>query len=301
MDSAQFRYDGNCTNNKIFCLSVSNVIPTALDIAEDYGMRTWIEALLDPEPVEPSTTREHHIASPPRYEQAMSKMTSRSRSLRSASPTKIATPARKIASPRKRLSKKDRDASKGDGAGGGAPSAGSSAALNRALANGNTLNATPETDDSVAVENDYAVQSERQVKQELTAVKSERSASGRQQLQSPTKSSHKQQTPASPEMPVLQTTEAMVAKARKMVDEANKFTHKAAAGSISGRGASKRKASEYEDDPDYNDEGAGTAGGAGGQDGQPVAKKARLLEEQLKKEKVKARALIGLTATIAIG
>ena len=98
----------------------------------------------------------------------------------------------------------------------------------------------------------------------------------------------------------------MVAKARKMVDEANKFTQKQASSTAR---AIKRKASEFEDDPDYNDQDGGEAGaGAGGsagkdgaRDAPPAAKKARVLEEQLKKEKVKARALIGITATIAIG
>ena len=141
----------------------------------------------------------------------------------------------------------------------------------------------------VVVDSDYAVQSDRQVRQELTAVKVERSASGRHQQQN-----------AEPQ--VIQSTEAMVAKARKMVDEANKFTQKQASSTAR---AIKRKASEFEDDPDYNDldgEGAG-AGGAGrdARDAPPAAKKARVLEEQLKKEKVKARALIGITATIAIG
>ena len=254
----------------------------------------WIEALLDPEPIERGTTKEHQISSPPRYELPMSKMSSRSRSLRSASPTKpSATPARKIASPRKRASKKDRDNANATS---GTGTMAASSTLNRIV---NGVDASPNEAGSgnnnnikgnITGESDYAMQSDRQVRQELTAVKVERSSSGR----------HQQQHNSEPQ--VIQSTEAMVAKARKMVDEANKFTQKQASSTAR---AIKRKASEFEDDPDYNDlegEGAG-AGGAGrdARDAPPAAKKARVLEEQLKKEKVKARALIGITATIAIG
>ena len=139
---------------------------------------------------------------------------------------------------------------------------------------------------NVVVESDYAMQSDRQVRQELTAVKVERSSSGRHQQQH-----------SDPQ--VIQTTEAMVAKARKMVDEANKFTQKQASSTAR---AIKRKASEFEDDPDYEGQDGETVGaGRDARDAPPAAKKTKVLEEQLKKEKVKARALIGLTATIAIG
>ena len=252
-------------------------------------MRMWIEALLDPEAIDRGTIKEHQISSPPRYELPMSKMSTRTRSLRSASPTKpSATPARKIASPRKRASKKDKENTAT-----GTSITTANSALNRALANGVNASSNDEGNNGNVVDSDYALQSDQQIRQEFTAVKVERSSSGRHQQQNHAQHSDPQ---------VIQSTEAMVAKARKMVDEANRFTQKQASSTAR---AIKRKASEFEDDPDYN-EVDGETGGAGGagkdtRDAPPAAKKARVLEEQLKKEKVKARALIGLTATIAIG
>jgi hypothetical protein len=84
----------------------------ALTLAEAYGMRSWIEALLDPEPIAKGTHDPNkNIATPPRFVMPTSEATtllpptentSRRRTLRSSSPAKAPpTPSRKIATPRR--------------------------------------------------------------------------------------------------------------------------------------------------------------------------------------------------------
>jgi hypothetical protein len=84
----------------------------ALTLAEAYGMRSWIEALLDPEPIAKGTHDPNkNIATPPRFLMPTSEATtllpptentSRRRTLRSSSPAKAPpTPSRKIATPRR--------------------------------------------------------------------------------------------------------------------------------------------------------------------------------------------------------
>lgn len=92
--------------------------------------------------------------------------------------------------------------------------------------------------------------------------------------------------PAShPELPLPENTEDLLATAKKMVEEANKLDQDRSDGLV----IKKRKADQVDPEEDGK-----------GEDGQPT-KKARVLEENLRKEKVKARALLGLGATIAIG
>ena len=90
--------------------------------------------------------------------------------------------------------------------------------------------------------------------------------------------------PNSPDMPLPERPEEMIEKAKQMVEEAKKID-----GESSSSG-SKRKADEIEDETDE----------AGDNELQP-AKKARLLEQELKTEKVRNRAMIGVAATLALG
>jgi len=87
-----------------------------------------------------------------------------------------------------------------------------------------------------------------------------------------------------PEMPLPERPEEMIEKAKAMVEEAVKLD--------GGEGPphAKRKAAEMNDDSED----------AGDDESQP-AKRARLLEQQVKKEQVRTRAMIGVAATLAIG
>ena len=88
----------------------------------------------------------------------------------------------------------------------------------------------------------------------------------------------------SPEMPMPEDTEAMISKAKEMVEEARKLE-----GESSGGG--KRKAEVLDDDETDEERDAEL---------QP-AKRARLLQQEVKVQRVRNRALVGLAATMAIG
>lgn len=85
-----------------------------------------------------------------------------------------------------------------------------------------------------------------------------------------------------PELPMPADTENILETARKMVEEAKTLE------SSSPKVSKKRKAQE----PEPSDIDAELPA-------QP-AKKARVLEEKLKREKVRTRAVLGVTATLAI-
>ena len=85
------------------------------------------------------------------------------------------------------------------------------------------------------------------------------------------------------ELPLPDSPEQMIETAKKMVEEARKLD------GAKGSSGSKRKAEELDDD---DEEGDGEL--------QP-AKRARLAEQKLKRERVRNRALVGVAATLAIG
>lgn len=88
------------------------------------------------------------------------------------------------------------------------------------------------------------------------------------------------------ELPLPQSPEEMIEKAKEMVAEARKLEGDSPTLSKS----LKRKAEVLDDSEDE----------AGDNELQP-AKKARILSQELKKERVRERALIGVVATLAIG
>ena len=87
----------------------------------------------------------------------------------------------------------------------------------------------------------------------------------------------------SPELPLAEDTEKMLQTAKRMVEEAAALETRS-----SPKPARKRKIEEVE--PSDID---------GELPEQPV-KKARVLEEQLKREKVRTRAMVGMTAALAV-
>lgn len=255
------------------CRVANAVRVAALKLADDYAMKAWIVALLDPEPIEKGTKDKgsHEISTPPKFVVAdkaslfppqASNM--RTRSLRSASPTK-ASP-RKIASPRKpratrKAAKEAREAT---------PSAlreveaetPAQSEFGGESVNGDNKAAAPET---VRVEVDETTQKQGEIETTTTAVKVD--------------------VPAEhPQMPLPEDPQQMIAEARKMVEAANK------AEGASSSSLLKRKADDAElEDPEDK-----------AMEVQP-AKRNKNLEEQLRKEKVKSKAYMGLSATLAIG
>lgn len=253
---------------------------TALKLGDEYNMRAWIIALLDPEPIEvgkqdSSKKVKPEISTPPKFDlpkkYALEPMHgtnsvkgSRKRELRSASPSKTPS-ARKIASPRKRTAKK----SDADTAG----AAGSSKELNKALDNGTVGTASTEPEsaasEKVRVVVDESVEQVGDVETTNTTVRIEMPA-------------------GSPDLPLPDSAEEMIEKAKAMVEEAKK-TEGEGVRPRSSKG--KRKAAAI--DADVNGETALAV---------QSSKRTKVeMEEELKKKKVMNRALIGISATLAVG
>lgn len=250
----------------------------ALDLANEYFMRAWIEALLDPQPIEKGSKDSNStIATPPRFKlperdeifpvPQLSASTMRKRELRSASPGKAATPAgRKIASPRKRKTKAQKAEE--------TLAKAASSALGNAVENGATASSVEPTP-SIASES---------TKDDTIRVE----VSETQEVVNGVETTHtnvKVAMPADrPDLELPSTAEGMIEKAHEIAETTRKLQE--------SKGKSlKRKADDLEDEAVAAPETIAL---------QPV-KKQRVLEDQLKKERVKARALIGITATLAIG
>jgi hypothetical protein len=234
-------------------------------------MYNWVRALLDPSEIvqSPATTKKH-ISPPPKYDQFPGKPIlpppsvskgSKSRSTRSASPSKIASPAKRagsVASPRKRQSKAAKEANL-------ANANAASAALQSALDDAaSTVEQDSVNGETVKVEVDSSVDVNGDTETTHTNVSVEMPV-------------------GSPELPLPADAEKMLETAKKMVEEA-----RALEGESAPKQPRKRKVDEVEPEELDADLPA-----------QP-AKKAKVLEEKLKREKVRTRALVGVTATLAI-
>ncbi|KAH0605581.1 uncharacterized protein H6S33_004803 [Morchella sextelata] len=312
------------------------VHPTdALTLADDYGMRVWIEALLDNEAVVPSDHRKRNITPPPPYFKpaesdagsvaSSTAPATRRRSTRSASPSKrlgTSTPRKTRSS--KAAAAKDSPLKKSV-----APITETdeeSVTLTTtetttvtttetvpALTNGTKTNSaltTPAKSDlknepksetkseakieakieakseaksepKIRVEVDEEVETKGDVEVHTTHVKLELPATEDGEISLPDNSND------------VKDVKNMIAKAQEMVDEARKLDTPAAPKTP----GTKRKAEEIatvgdKDEDDVEDD----------DDLKHSSKKSRLaIEEELKREKVKIKALIGLTAVLAIG
>jgi len=244
---------------------------TALNLADEYRIRPWIVALLDPEPIEIGAKDSRAaIATPPKFvlsdkdklfpPPSMAK-SPRKREQRSTSPTKS---PRKTASPRKRAPRAT-SVAKSEASEGSEPTKKASKALQN-LTNGASATPSTVTDDVVRVEVDETVEKDNEIETTHTTVKVEMPASH-------------------PDLPLPESAEDLIAKAKEMVEEATKLEEKKKRSRTV-----KRKAGEAEL------EGAESGEASSSQ----LAKKARMAET-LRKERVRSRALIALTASAVIG
>jgi hypothetical protein len=245
-------------------------LSTAIALSEEYGMRLWIDALLSPEPIEKGSKDKaiNQIATPPKFVMptkgsllppASAQRSMRSRASRSVSPSKIATPSRKMASPRKPRS--TRASAKAASVTDEAPSS----KLQNVLENGTTESVISESvdEDAAKLEVTQTVETNGDVETVTTSVKVEMPADA-------------------PELPLPESPEDMIARARAMVEEANKLE----GNQVNGVKPSKRKADEIEVDEDEAAEGP--------------AKKQKA-EEKILKDKVSRKAMFGMAALVAIG
>ena len=231
----------------------------------------WIRALLDEAPISHGDEKKS-ISPPPKFVFTANGDTSlpppsatpRGRGRpRAHSPSKIAAPSNKASSPRKsRPSKAIKDTNATSAQEGNTSL---QAALDSAASRADTDSVDGVDEEKVTVEVDSAVEVNGQIETTHTSVKVEMPY-------------------GSPDLALPESTEEMIAKAKEMVEEARNLEGESA------NSRTKRKAEVLDDDEDS----------AKDEELQP-AKKARLLEQELKKQRVRTRALIGVAATLAIG
>ena len=258
----------------------------ALILAAEYQVTPWITALLDNKPIEVNTANmkdsssPKSIASPPAFllpneslappsSLASEPTPSRGRPRRAASPSKIASPKKAAGSTRGRKTVKKSDSVE--------PSpnvtATPSVSKHHAKTNGE-VREEPEQEEVVKVKVDTDVEVKGDVETTHTHVEVEVPA-------------------GSSELPLPEDTEAMIARAKEMVAAAVKADAEAAP--VTSK-KSKRKAEALVSEED----------GAGDVSEASPAKKVRTetvkeTETRLQKEKVQKRALIGISATLALG
>lgn len=254
---------------------------TALKLADEYGMRTWIEALLDPEPITHGTNdRDKTIQTPPVYSPAEatngstrspekktgSRRSARARSTRSVSPTKAAAaraPSERVkATPGKRRGRK------------GQQSVDESASVISDTINGE-LQDIAEQPDAVKIQVEKIVDSNPSGNGEIETT--------HVNIEMPT---------GHPSLPIPDDPQEMLAQARAMVQEAERIN--GTPGS-SSKAKGKRKAADITDD--LVKESADLAQDAGG----PANKRARVNEVEMRKAKIRQRALAGIATTLAVG
>ncbi|KAI7784025.1 hypothetical protein LA080_011050 [Diaporthe eres] len=280
---------------------------SAINLAEEYGIVPWIRALLDPADILVSNATENsppkRISAPPKYFPTASATTlvpptptsmRSTRSRRSASPTKASSRRNVTASPRKRSARtaaSQPEASE-------TPSSSRKTSLTNGdipvLAPGEALQVEElkvehvekglaGTLETVQEEPKVKVNIDQDVKVEEDGTETERT---KVDLQMPFTAGGPPSADDAARM--IEEAKAMVATAKADVAEAS-----AEASSKSAKG--KRKAEDYE--ADIEEEGA---------EGEtvlalrPRAKKVKT-EVELRKDKVKKRALVGITFTLAAG
>lgn len=272
-------------------------------------MYDWVRALLDPtDIVQSPSSAKKHISPPPKFELPPIELSiqlqppaSRTRGRRSASPSKIVSPSKKTSSPRK--SRQTRAVKEAAVAATNAANASLQSALDTAAStvDAESVNETVETNGEVnGEEKEVAVEeTKRESKYKIRARKAVPPATDEKvkiDVESTTEvvdEVETTQTTVSVEMPALlpdlppaEDTEQMIARAKEMVEEATKLQQDEGESSAASK---KRKSDEVEDEEDEKTDTPA----------QPT-KKAKVLEEKLRKERVRNRALVGVTATLAL-
>ncbi|GKZ53399.1 hypothetical protein AnigIFM60653_006332 [Aspergillus niger] len=279
----------------------------ALELAKEYQMYDWVRALLDPtDIVQSPSSAKKQITPPPRFDlppiEAPAILTApRLRRGRSASPSKKSTSPRK---PRQTRAMKEANAA-------------ATSAANASLQSSLDLTASTVESESVtgtvhqSVEVDGDEKPAPTPKKPASASKAKRTAA---RVEEPEEKEPEKvkvdvetnaeavdeakttQTTVSVEMPIslpeapsAADTEQMIAKAKEMVEEAVKLQTETAEPS-SAKAAQKRKTEVLSEDDEEEDEEAKTL----------RVKRAKVLEEKLKQERVRNRALVGVTAAFAL-
>ncbi|GFG20833.1 hypothetical protein IFM61606_00819 [Aspergillus udagawae] len=277
----------------------------ALELAKEYQMYDWVRALLDPAEI-PQTPKKQ-ITPPPKFElppieapTQLSAPSQRTRRGRSASPSKRATTSPR--KPRKTRAAKEASAEEASAA---------SASLQDALdmtastADAGSANGTVEPSVEEYVEEKVvttkptlrkrvaAIPEEDEAEEEKVKIDVKTTADTVDDVRT-TQTTISVEMPVSlPETPSAEDTEKMIAKAKEMVEEAIKVqaTEGEQPEASSPKGAKKRKTDVLSEDEEDDETRAASA---------LRAKRAKVLEEKLKRERVRNRALVGVTAVFAL-
>jgi hypothetical protein len=265
-------------------------------------MLDWVRALLDPVDIAQSpATAKKQISPPPKFEMPpldsaifAAPPTTRNKGRRSASPSKIASPAKKHGTPRKaRQSRAQKEAS--------IPS---SSAANASLQNALDAAASTADSESMGERADETVQMNGhpggEGENEAGVKKSEgkvtvtvESAVDTADDGETTHTTVLVEMPVgAPELPLPRDTEQMIAVAKEMVEEATKLQQSEPSGAVSSAKVTKKRKSDELDE----EEGEADATEMPA----PPAKRSKILEDRLRRERVRNRALVGVTATLAI-
>lgn len=282
----------------------------ALELAEEYGIIEWIRAMLDNKKIETNQAFRDQlrkpISPPPKFflPQAFLAPTSTrtTRLRRSASPKKVASPRKTVATPRRgRASKASSMESHTKAA-----NKSLQQALRQAATVADTDISTPEPSEPRGSESpekkgtaeepdseEKEAETEQLDAEATVTVTVDNTVRVKDEVETTDTHIEVAMPAGFPGHPLPEDGAAMIAKAKEMVDAAiaqDTAALKAANVEESLPKRGKRKVEEEEEDE------SGEASGSGA----PVAKKAKI-ERELRKEKVKTRALIGISATLAVG
>ncbi|PWY65264.1 apses transcription factor [Aspergillus sclerotioniger CBS 115572] len=287
----------------------------ALELAKEYQMYDWVRALLDPtDIVQSPSSAKKQITPPPRFDlppiEAPAILTASSTRLRRG---RSASPSKKLSSPRK--PRQTRAMKEANAAATSAANASLQTSLDLTASTAETESVIETVHQSVEVDGDE--KPAPSPKKATPAFRTKKIAARMQPFEEPEKEEEKEeekvqvdvetnaesvddvrttQTTVSVEMPVTlpeapsaADTEQMIAKAKEMVQEAVKLQTETAEPS-SAKAAKKRKTEVLSDDEEEEDEETKTL----------RVKRAKVLEEKLKQERVRNRALVGVTAAFAL-
>ncbi len=257
-------------------------------------MRHWIEALLDPAPIEKGNKDKSntHIQMPPKFDVANATpatlpapglRTTRARSARSVSPSRGATPSRKFATPRK--SRATRSAMKPDLTKAEEVVTPSSA-LQTIIANG----ATPSESVASSVDGDVKEKdaaTEPDVKEGTVHIEVEQTVETNGDIEKTSTNVTVDVPHSHAALPEPEDPTAMIEEAKRMVAEAQKLD---GASSAKVTKSTKRGIEDVLDVEDLVDERLSK-----------LAKVAYTNEQKLTKEKVTRRALVGMGVMAIIG
>ncbi|KAI9837198.1 MAG: hypothetical protein M1837_003100 [Sclerophora amabilis] len=239
----------------------------ALDLAEEYNIGIWIKALLDPTPIDSkgaSSGPKKSISPPPKF------TLPKAYALHPPEPVQ-STPSRRG---RPRADSPGKQSSPGK--------KGTSTRKPRVTKAANVANANAASDSLQQALNSAAIAAESEASTNGDKVTVE--VDSGIDMNGNVETDHtnvKVEVPGNaPDLALPENPETVIAKAKEMVQEARRLE-----GSSSSK-ATKRKADQLDKDEDGEQE---------------PSKKIKTMEEELKKERIKTRALLGLSATLAIG